>query len=129
MASILKVDELQGIATTNDITVTVGATATQSLETGLIKAFVHFDQSDQSADSSMNISSITDDGVGKSLPQFSNAFSGNQFPALASQVGSTNIDTVLAGPNTTSQSFVRMRDGGVDTDTNNISHICCGDLA
>ena len=122
-------DKLTGKTTAKTVTVTVGATATQSLETGLVKAFVHFDQSDQSADSSMNISSITDNGTGQSLPQFTNTFSNSEYPSLASQVGSTNIDSVISGPNSSSQSFVRMRDGGVDTDTNNISHICCGDLA
>ena len=38
MASILKVDELQGIATAGDITVTSeGGAATQSLQQGLAK--------------------------------------------------------------------------------------------
>ena len=127
--SEIKVDTLTGKTTAKTVTVTVGATATQSLETGLVKAFVHFDQSDQSADSSMNVSSITDNGTGQSLPQFTNPFTTGEFPGVVSQVGSTNIDTVLGGPNNASQSFLRMRDGGVDTDTNNISHICCGDLA
>ena len=39
MASILKVDELQGIATAKTVTVTVGASVTQSLEQGLAKSW------------------------------------------------------------------------------------------
>ena len=37
MASILKVDDLRGNTTANDITVTVGASVTQSLKNGIAK--------------------------------------------------------------------------------------------
>ena len=41
--SEIKVDTLTGKTTANDITVTVGASVTQSLEQGLIKGFVTYD--------------------------------------------------------------------------------------
>ena len=130
--SEIKVDTLTGKTTANDITVTVGASATQSLETGLVKAFVHFDQSDQSPDASLNISSIADTAVGQSSPKFTNSFSSVQFAVVGSQAGSSAIDVVMSGPFTADSgggSFMRYRDGSVDTDTNNVSQICCGDLA
>ena len=130
--SEIKVDTLTGKTTANDITVTVGATATQSLETGLVKAFVHFEQSDQSPDASLNISSIADVSAGQSNPKFTNSFSSVEFLAVASQTGSTSIDNMLSGPFTADGgggSYIRCRANGVDTDTNNVSQICCGDLA
>ena len=61
MASILKVDELQGIAAAKTVTVTVGASVTQSLEQGLIKGFVTYDgTTTPSVRDSLNHSSITD---------------------------------------------------------------------
>ena len=63
MASILKVDTLTGNTTAKTVTVTVGATATQSLEQGLTKAFINNDGDTTIADS-LNISSMTDDADG-----------------------------------------------------------------
>tara|TARA_Y100000114_G_C11644580_1_gene271014 strand:- start:9 stop:428 length:420 start_codon:yes stop_codon:yes gene_type:complete len=65
MASILKVDQLQGIAAAKTITVTVGASATQSLEQGLAKAWVNFNGTGTPATrDSLNFSTITDSGTG-----------------------------------------------------------------
>jgi len=61
--SEIKVDTLTGKTTANDITVTVGASATQSLEQGLAKAFCTTD-GDTTVTDSLNISSATDDGSG-----------------------------------------------------------------
>ena len=63
MASILKVDTLTGNTTAKTVTTTVGATATQSLEQGLTKAFINNDGDTTIADS-LNISSMTDDADG-----------------------------------------------------------------
>tara|TARA_B100001939_G_C16862854_1_gene582690 strand:+ start:196 stop:591 length:396 start_codon:yes stop_codon:yes gene_type:complete len=66
MASILKVDQLQGIATAKTITVTVGASATQSLEQGLAKAWCVLDgaASTPAFDDSFNCASVADGGTG-----------------------------------------------------------------
>ena len=74
MASILKVDELQGIVSANDITVTVGATATQSLHDGILKARVsaYHLSGTPTINASLNISSITDAATGQMTPYFSN---------------------------------------------------------
>jgi len=63
--SEIKVDTLTGKTTANDITVTVGATATMSLRIGLMTGFAYFDNNGEfSTRSSLNISSLTDSGTG-----------------------------------------------------------------
>lgn len=65
MASILKVDVLQGITAAGDITVTSeGGAATQSLQQGLAKHWVKF-APDAAADDSLNNSSVTDNAQGR----------------------------------------------------------------
>ena len=73
MASILKVDNLTGNTTAKTVTVTVGATATQSLEQGLTKAFINNDGDTTIADS-LNISSMTDDADGAQTYLWTNNF-------------------------------------------------------
>ena len=72
--SEIKVDTLTGKTTANDITVTVGATATQSLHDGLLKAHVaaYHSSGTPTITGSLNISSITDTAVGQMTPIFVN---------------------------------------------------------
>jgi hypothetical protein len=77
MASILKVDELQGITAAGDITITSeGGAATQSLQQGLAKAWCNFDGTAGSVSfsDSFNKSSITDDATGAFTTAFTNAY-------------------------------------------------------
>lgn len=92
MASILKVDELQGIATTGDITVTSeGGAATQSLQQGLCKGWAHFTGGFSIADS-FNIASLTDNGTGRPEFNFTNNMGNSTYSAAghyyASMIGS-----------------------------------------
>ena len=66
MASILKVDDLRGNTSAGDITITSeGGAATQSLQQGIVKAWVNFDfLNTPSVRDSLNHSSITDHGTG-----------------------------------------------------------------
>ena len=82
MASILKVDAMQGVTSAGDITVTSeGGSATQSLQQGLAKAWVNFDGSGTVAIlDSVNTASITDDGTGSYSANYTNAMS-NTFAA------------------------------------------------
>ena len=73
MASILKVDALTGNTTAKTVTVTVGATATQSLEQGLTKAFINNDGDTTIADS-LNISSYADAADGAQTYLWTNNF-------------------------------------------------------
>ena len=67
-------DKLTGRATANDVTVTVGATATQSLEQGLCKSFAVYGE-DTVVDNSLNIASLTDVGTGATDHNYTNDFS------------------------------------------------------
>lgn len=65
MASILKVDELRGIVSAGDITVTSeGGAATQSLQQGLAKAWINIDMINSVTLDSFNSSGITDVSTG-----------------------------------------------------------------
>jgi len=69
--SELKVDTLTGKTTANDITVTVGATATMSLEQGLCKAFI-YQNTGTTILKSLNVSTLVDNGTGDYIVNFSN---------------------------------------------------------
>ena len=77
MASILKVDALQGVTSAGDITVTSeGGSATQSLQQGLAKCWVNFNgQGTIAARDSFNLSSLDDDGTGSYGVNMSSVFS------------------------------------------------------
>jgi len=70
--SEIKVDTLTGKTTANDITVTVGATATMSLEQGLAKWWVNADGTAAAVQGSFNNSSFVDDGSGSSYSYINN---------------------------------------------------------
>jgi hypothetical protein len=71
---LFKTDELQGKTSAGDITVTSeGGAATMQLQQGLAKAWGSFEQGGtHTFRDSLNFSSITDPGVGKSIFVFSN---------------------------------------------------------
>ena len=106
MTGVIKVNELQGRTTANDITVTVGASATQSMHDGLIKMFgsINFGTSAApsnssyqnwtasgtfgfSEGSSLNLSSAVDDGTGLYEANFTNSFSNRFWSAYTSVDG------------------------------------------
>ena len=88
MASILKVDELQGIVSAGDITVTSeGGAATQSLQQGLAKAWAtHTQSATYTLHDSLNISSLTDNFVGETFYNWASNF-GNAFYSATVGVG------------------------------------------
>ena len=91
--SEIKVDTLTGKTTANDITVTVGATATQSLRDGLVKHFSNFDGRGNTFYGSFNASSITDNATGDYTITVTTAFSGTSnmaFTGIAQDQQSSN---------------------------------------
>ena len=81
MASILKVDELQGIVSAGDITVTSeGGSATQSLQQGLAKVWGHLNGTGTIAiRDSFSVSSATDHGTGDYSFAFVNSMSNSDW--------------------------------------------------
>ena len=109
MASILKVDELQGIATANDITVTVGATITMSLEQGLAKCWLNYAGSGTTFNDSNGVSSATDNGLGDYTYSFTSNMSNANYAICAtaenSSAGAAAISAVPAGDEQFTSSF------------------------
>jgi hypothetical protein len=77
MASILKVDAMQGVTSAGSITVTSeGGSATQSLQQGLAKCWVNFNGTGTiAARDSFNVSSLDDNGTGDYGVNMSSVFS------------------------------------------------------
>ena len=73
--SEIKVDTLTGKTTAKTVTVTVGATATMSLEQGLAKSWGSVDQdsTDHPIYDSFNLASTSDQGTGYTICSYSNA--------------------------------------------------------
>ena len=93
MASILKVDELRGIASAGDITVTSeGGAATQSLQQGLAKAWSNVSTS-QVINDSLNVSSITDGGTGNYDLNWTNSFNNTSYSHVGSDGFFGNFNT------------------------------------
>ena len=103
MASILKVDELQGITSAGDITVTSeGGAATQSLQQGLAKAWNFFDGTAGTiayADS-FNCSTFQDLGVGSYAYSLTNSMSNSNFSFVGTQVPAQGNFGLLSGTET-----------------------------
>lgn len=92
--SEIKVDTLTGKTTANDITVTVGASATQSLQVGIIKAFSEQDNdSPNPSNKSLNHSSITDTNGGHKIHNFTSAFNDIVYLCLQGCCGNRNSTT------------------------------------
>ena len=104
--SEIKVDTLTGKTTANDITVTVGASATMSLEHGLAKCWTRTNGAGTSLLNSLNCSSIDDRSTGQVDVNFTNSMSSvNYYISLTIQQESGGVNFVLAStsPTTTAQ--------------------------
>ena len=128
--SEIKVDNLTGKTTANDITVTAGASATMSLEQGLAKAWAHFNGTTATLDDNLNFSSLTDNGTGDYNPNLTNNMSSVSY----SCAGSSNLTTSNRGAfraltYTTSTVNIRIYGNGSASDTVDISVNFHGDLA
>ena len=98
--SEIKVDTLTGKTTANDITVTVGATATMSLEKGLAKAWLRYSQySTVGITDSFDISSVSDDSAGLFTITKTTAMSDANYPVTATAASQyTNNRPYIIGP-------------------------------
>lgn len=137
--SEIKVDTLTGKTTANDITVTVGASATMSLEQGLAKAWVYFDGSGTVAiNNSLNGSSLTDIGTGNYEPNVTNAFSATTSYCTTLNVNDDNVIVARVYEDGSQESVrstvkFRMTTGNASTnarrDFNMVDVVIHGDLA
>ncbi len=135
--SEIKVDSLTGKTTANDITVTVGASATAKLEQGLAKAWSGIDaHTSVSQFDSFNITTITDTSAGLQSHNLSNPFSDATFCCT----GSCNGNAIANFGSLEVQNGVTLGAGLMATrtfrtDTNQLADLNCiyvvghGDLA
>jgi hypothetical protein len=129
MASILKVDELQGITSAGDITITSeGGAATQSLQQGLVKFWMLLNGTGTIAlGDSFNLSSVTDNSTGQYFPNLTSAFVDTNYSVCSGDnergVGESNYRT-------SSQAEVIVRNSSFSAvDANRVSATSNGDLA
>ena len=129
MASILKVDELRGIASAGDITITSeGGAATQSLQQGLAKALAKLDV-DAVIDESLNVSSAVDNSTGNFSITLTNNMSSSVHIALTGS-GNTKHSQANEGARTTSVgSILNFNNSHVYQDGNDMNFAMHGDLA
>lgn len=142
MTGVIKVNKLEGRSTANDITVTVGASATQSLRKGLVAAYISVKQtSTQAINDSFNVASIADNGTGLTGVTYTNNMSvathavtladnGQTFGGSAGGINS-NLAYASAGQQkTTARHGIDARaQTNTVTDKDDASTIVAGDLA
>jgi len=142
MSTIL-VDNLTGKTSAGSITVTSeGGAATQSLQQGLAKAWVSVDQDTTGHPiyDSINISSSTDAGTGRTRLPFTNSFNNDDYADVIA--GAAQNESAFAGgtfsvtqyvgseQKTSSQITTDCRNNaGTDNDNHDTKLIIMGDLA
>ena len=133
--SEIKVDTLTGKTTANDITVTVGASATMSMEQGLAKVWVNFNGTGTIASrDSLGVSGLADNGTGDYTITFSNAFdNANYATSYGKSIDSSAYPgggIVVANYITTSMRLIPQRNtSGSNVDTEITLANYHGDLA
>ena len=135
MASILKVDSMQGVTSAGDITITSeGGSATQSLQQGLAKAWTNYDSGATVRDS-LNTSSVTDHDTGEHSVSLTNnmgnddyAYSGGAKDGFNGNFGRIVSNTQTASTSSHRQITVLCNDNSRD-DCDEVGTSVHGDLA
>ena len=131
MASILKVDALQGVTAAGSILVTgEGNSTTTNLQQGLAKTWVNIDGTGTiAARDSLNVGSLTDNGTGKYDINFTNNFGNTNYCMVVGGFGGSGIGSNYSmSLNTTAESNVRGYAGGY-ADADPLQCTALGDLA
>ena len=135
MASILKVDEMQGVASAGDITITgEGGTGTMQLQQGLSKMWFHIVTSDVSIPDSFNVSSASDNGTGSFTQNNTNNMNNDDyaFAAMTGRKDNGSAETVAVSSRKTLTHSTRTHsftDGGSANDSFALFGQVHGDLA
>ena len=134
MASILKVDEMQGVTSAGDITITGEGTATMRLQQGLAKAWTNYDSGATVRDS-LNTSSVTDHDTGEHSVSLTNnmgnddyAYSGGAKDGFNGNYGRIVSNTQTASTSSHRQITVLCNDNSRD-DCDEVGTSVHGDLA
>jgi len=95
MSEIL-VNKLTGTSTAKDITVTVGASVTMSLEQGLAKVWLNYAGSGTTFNDSNGVSSATDNGVGDYTYSFTSNMSNANYAICATAANTSAGGAVVS---------------------------------
>jgi hypothetical protein len=137
MASILKVDTLTGVTTAGSISVTgEGNSTTTNLQQGLAKAWLNQSQNNTINDS-LNISGLTDNGVGDCTFVFSAVMANVNHSLLGVMNSGGNAANIMIIHNTMATASGRCRFGNyagsgnsfTPFDDNSVKNTTHGDLA
>ena len=129
MTSKLSVDTIQGVSQAGSITVQGEGTAETNLQQGLVKVWINYKTAATFVNNdSFNIASITDEGTGQILHNFTNAMANT----IYSYVGMSNEFTATGSLTNKTSSTARQHsyntsDAAADTTEN--STVINGDLA
>ena len=128
--SEVKTNKLTGVSTANDITVTVGASATQKLQDGIAKMLCHYDQSGTAAIvDSLNVTSLTDTATAKAEINYTNNFSSVAY-FNAGQTFTVGNAMIEDNPSTNKVHIITKRiDTAAAYDYDNVNELGFGDLA
>ena len=113
MASILKVDEMQGVTSAGDITITgEGGTGTMQLQQGLVKAWAETNSAGTLLRDSFNISGLLDTAEGQQTCNYQNPFSSGNYVCVTTgdTVGNDRVYSATNASNWIVYSF----DGAYD---------------
>ena len=130
MASILKVDSMQGVTSAGDITITGEGTATMRLQQGVAKAWHDANAAHSSLEDSFNLSGLTDNGTGDFHFSFTNNMNSANF-ATSTVTSHAEISGINHGQHSTSQYNARVwsRADSLSYADNVTQGIVMGDLA
>ena len=135
MASILKVDEMQGVTSAGDITITSeGGAATMQLQQGLAKAWQNLNGSTFGLRDSFNTASSTDNGIGDYSHTMTNAMSDADYVVLVTSrneaTNTNSANNIHQGTAPTASAFrIQHIENGSGTDAVYVSSSVHGDLA
>jgi hypothetical protein len=91
MASVLKVDALQGVTAAGSILVTgEGNSTTTNLQQGLAKVWLNYIQQTPAVRDSFNVSGVTDTATGKYAPAYTNSMNSALYSATCNSIGYHN---------------------------------------
>ena len=136
--SEVKTNKLTGVTTANSVTVTVGASVTQILKTGLVNTHWLANQNSSeirgvatntTGSRSINVSSFSDDGTGDYTVTYTNNYADSQYSA-ASASHANNKNACYDTNSTSSTLIVAVSDADSATEQDlSSSWLLAGDLA
>ena len=136
MASILKVDALQGVTAAGSILVTgEGNSTTTNLQQGLAKAWVNYQQNTPAVRDSLNISGVTDTATGRYAVAYSNSMGNALYCVSCTSINFHNHIENASGANSEASmttgdcDFMGQDSGNSNADSALTSISILGDLA